>query len=67
MKEKKDTLVGKNSIKCTPVDWNEYRVKKEENNQNRKNKQGRKNKRDGVMPKSTGGSAILDLTEDSAN
>ena len=30
MKENKEKLNGKKAVTCTPVDWEEYRVKKEE-------------------------------------
>ena len=39
MREKKDALKGKKAVKCTPVDWDSYRIKKEDSDNSKgKNK-----------------------------
>ena len=38
MKEKKESLNGKKSVKCSPVDWNSYKLKQEELDESRKKK-----------------------------
>ncbi|MCR5356422.1 MAG: hypothetical protein K6E63_03375, partial [Lachnospiraceae bacterium] len=42
MKDEKEKLSGKRAVTCTPVDWNEYKVKKEEQSAAKKSRKEKK-------------------------